>query len=108
MQWLTLIPIAPLRLFLSFAATLLSAFFLIRNLYPVLATAPNVSARLLVVVIGVLHLALGMGLWWGFLAGGSGVLHSGAGGLGEAIGGGGAGTGSTGGAEAQAAMRWSF
>lgn len=81
-QWLTLLPFGPLRLFLAFAGTVLSLFFLIRNLYPVIANAPNVSARLLVVVIAVLHLIMGIALYWGFLAGGAGMLHSGKGGLG--------------------------
>lgn len=79
-QWLTLVPFAPLRLFLAFAGTGLSLFFLLRNLYPVLASAPNVSARLLIVVIAVLHLIMGIALYWGFLLGGAGMLHSGTGG----------------------------
>lgn len=76
LQWLTLLPFGPLRLFLAFAATSLSLFFLLRNLYPVLSTAPNVSARLLVLVIAGLHLIMGMALWWSFLAGGTGALHT--------------------------------
>ncbi|GAA5874504.1 hypothetical protein JCM1840_000799 [Sporobolomyces johnsonii] len=72
--WLTLIPLAPLRLFLAFAGTLLSLAFLLRNLYPILASAPNVSARLLVVVIAVLHLIMAVALWWGFMAGGTGAF----------------------------------
>ncbi|GAA5900474.1 hypothetical protein JCM5296_001557 [Sporobolomyces johnsonii] len=72
--WFTLIPLAPLRLFLAFAGTLLSLAFLLRNLYPILASAPNVSARLLVIVIAVLHLIMAVALWWGFMAGGTGAF----------------------------------
>lgn len=75
-QWLTLLPFTTLRIFLSFAATALSLFFLTRNLYPVISNAPNVSARLLIVAIAGLHLIMGMALWWGFLAGGKGALHT--------------------------------
>ncbi|BGP01809.1 hypothetical protein RTG_01797 [Rhodotorula toruloides ATCC 204091] len=91
--WLTLIPIAPLRLFLAFLGTLLSLFFLTRNLYPILSNAPNVSARLLIVVATVLHLIFAVALWWGFMAGGSGAfdgkkLKDVAGEIGTGIGGG--------------------
>ncbi|GAA6037417.1 hypothetical protein JCM8097_008560 [Rhodosporidiobolus ruineniae] len=91
--WLTLVPSSLFRLFLAFAGTLLSLAFLLRNLYPILANAPNVSARLLVVVIAVLHLVLAIALWWGFLAGGSGAfdgkdLKDVAGQIGNGIGGG--------------------
>ncbi|ORY76895.1 hypothetical protein BCR35DRAFT_305647 [Leucosporidium creatinivorum] len=91
-SWLTLLPFAPLRLFLSFAATGLSLFFLTRNLYPVITTAPNVSARLLIVGVAALHLIMGMALWWGFLAGGKGALHTPTLGSGDGAGAG-AGTG---------------
>ncbi|GAA5825357.1 hypothetical protein JCM11251_006949 [Rhodosporidiobolus azoricus] len=72
--WLTLVPSSLFRLALAFLGTILSLFFLLRNLYPILANAPNVSARLLVVVIAVLHLAMAMVLWFGFLAGGTGAF----------------------------------
>ena len=63
---------------LATLSTFVSGYFLLRNLYPILVTAPNVSARLLLPVVGALHFALGLGLWFGFLQGGAGVLHPGA------------------------------
>lgn len=45
-----------------------------RNLYPILAMAPNGSARLLVLVAAVLHLVFAAALWFGFMAGGTGAL----------------------------------
>ncbi|SDA01340.1 BZ3500_MvSof-1268-A1-R1_Chr10-1g02590 [Microbotryum saponariae] len=74
--WLTLIPYSPLRAVLVLIATALSGAFLLRNLYPVIATAPNVSSRLLLIVIAILHLVLAIAMWVGFLAGGRGVLHT--------------------------------
>lgn len=76
LQWLSLIPFPSdfLRLVLVFGGTGLSLAFLLRNIYPVLATSPNASARLLIVAVAALHLAFGIGLWWGFMAGGSGAL----------------------------------
>ncbi|GAA5991584.1 hypothetical protein JCM11641_004013 [Rhodosporidiobolus odoratus] len=96
--WLTLIPSSMFRLFIAFAGTVLSLAFLLRNLYPILATAPNVSARLLVIVIAVFHLILAVALWWGFMAGGSGAfdgkdLKDVAGQIGSGIGMGDTGTG---------------
>ncbi|KAK4049860.1 hypothetical protein OIV83_003916 [Microbotryomycetes sp. JL201] len=75
--WLNLLPFSILRIALVFGAAGLSLFFLTRNLYPVIASAPNVSSRLLVIVIVVAHLIVSLTLYWGFLANGSGVLHSG-------------------------------
>lgn len=75
-QWLNLIPVPLLRFALTFVGTGLSLAFLVRNLYPVLANAPNVSARALVPVIAVLHLGLGLALWWGFMAGGGGAISN--------------------------------
>ncbi|BGP18212.1 hypothetical protein JCM10213_007840 [Rhodosporidiobolus nylandii] len=72
--WLNLVPSSLFRLFIAFVGTVLSLAFLLRNLYPILANAPNVSARLLVIVITVLHLVLAVALWWGFMAGGSGAF----------------------------------
>jgi len=46
----------------------------VRNLYPILATAPNVSARILIVVLAALHLVFAVAVWWGFLKGGRGAL----------------------------------
>ncbi|KAM0790213.1 hypothetical protein ACM66B_005527 [Microbotryomycetes sp. NB124-2] len=77
--WLNLLPFSILRTALVFGAACLSLFFLTRNLYPVIASAPNVSSRLLVIVIVVTHLIVSMALYWGFLANGSGALHSGGG-----------------------------
>ncbi|KDE08191.1 hypothetical protein MVLG_01670 [Microbotryum lychnidis-dioicae p1A1 Lamole] len=74
--WLTLIPYSPLRAVLVLIATALSGAFLLRNLYPVITTAPNVSSRALLIVIAVLHLVLAIAMWVGFLAGGRGVLHT--------------------------------
>ncbi|GAA5956131.1 hypothetical protein JCM21900_002604 [Sporobolomyces salmonicolor] len=102
--WLTLIPIAPLRLFLAFAGTLLSLGFLLRNLYPILASAPNVSARLLVVVIAVLHLVMAVALWWGFMAGGTGAFDGKD--LGDVAGQIGGGKGETGTGVEGNPMRW--
>lgn len=73
-QWLALIPVSPLRMALAFAATVLSLAFLIRNLYPILSTAPNGSGRLLVIVAVVFHLVFVAALWFGFMAGGTGAL----------------------------------
>jgi len=64
------------RLLFVFLGTLVSLFFLVRNLYPILANAPNVSARLLVVIVGFLHLVLAVVLYWSFLEGGSGNLNA--------------------------------
>ncbi|POY70872.1 hypothetical protein BMF94_6049 [Rhodotorula taiwanensis] len=72
--WLALIPVSPLRITLALAATALSLAFLMRNLYPILAMAPNGSARLLVLVAAVLHLVFAAALWFGFMAGGTGAL----------------------------------
>ncbi|GAA5937712.1 Yip5p [Sporobolomyces koalae] len=74
--WLSLIPSTTARLFFVFVGTVLSLFFLVRNLYPILANAPNVSARLLVVIVGFLHLVLAVVLYWSFLEGGSGNLNA--------------------------------
>ncbi|SCV73943.1 BQ2448_6373 [Microbotryum intermedium] len=74
--WLTLIPYSPLRAVLVLIATALSGAFLLHNLYPVITTAPNVSSRVLLIVIAVLHLVLAIAMWVGFLAGGRGVLHT--------------------------------
>ncbi|KAK4050181.1 hypothetical protein OIO90_005163 [Microbotryomycetes sp. JL221] len=76
-SWLNLLPVSILRLALVFGATAISLFFLIRNLYPVISNAPNVSSRLLLVVIVVVHLITSLALYWAFLASGSGALHSG-------------------------------
>ncbi|SGY19341.1 BQ5605_C014g07622 [Microbotryum silenes-dioicae] len=76
LAWLTLIPYSPLRAVLVLIATALSGAFLLRNLYPVITTAPNVSSRALLIVIAVLHLVLAIAMWVGFLAGGRGVLHT--------------------------------
>ncbi|GAA5932171.1 hypothetical protein JCM1841_001216 [Sporobolomyces salmonicolor] len=102
--WLTLIPLAPLRLFLTCAGTLLSLGFLLRNLYPILASAPNVSARLLVVVIAVLHLVMAVALWWGFMAGGTGAFDGKD--LGDVAGQIGGGKGETGTGVEGNPMRW--
>ncbi|GAA5839787.1 hypothetical protein JCM5353_003763 [Sporobolomyces roseus] len=75
--WLSLIPSTTARLFFVFVGTVVSLFFLLRNLYPILANAPNVSARLLVVIVGFLHLILAVALYWGFLVGGTGNLNGG-------------------------------
>ncbi|BGP56866.1 hypothetical protein JCM8202_002924 [Rhodotorula sphaerocarpa] len=72
--WLALIPFSPLRIALALAATVLSFAFLARNLYPILSTAPNVSARLLIVIAAVLHVVFAAALWFGFMAGGTGAL----------------------------------
>ncbi|GAA5860631.1 hypothetical protein JCM3774_006234 [Rhodotorula dairenensis] len=72
--WLALIPVSPLRMALAFAATVLSLAFLVRNLYPILSTAPNGSGRLLVIVAVVFHLLFAAALWFGFMAGGTGAL----------------------------------
>ncbi|GJN92862.1 hypothetical protein Rhopal_005902-T1 [Rhodotorula paludigena] len=72
--WLSLIPVGPLRLAVAFAATLLSLAFLVRNLYPILSNAPNVSARLLVVIAAFLHLIFAVILWVAFMKGGTGAL----------------------------------
>lgn len=97
-QWLSLIPSTTARLFFVFVGTIVSLFFLLRNLYPILANAPNVSARLLVVIVGFLHLVLAVALYWGFLVGGTGNLNGGEkvpGGGGMGGGGGGATDGDT-------------
>ncbi|GAA5971506.1 hypothetical protein JCM8115_002785 [Rhodotorula mucilaginosa] len=72
--WLALIPVSPLRMAIAFAATVLSLTFLVRNLYPILSTAPNGSGRLLVIVAVVFHLVFAAALWFGFMAGGTGAL----------------------------------
>ncbi|GAA6050593.1 hypothetical protein JCM3770_001478 [Rhodotorula araucariae] len=72
--WLSLIPLTYVPATLALLGTLLSLFFLVRNLYPILATAPNVSARILIVVIAVLHLVYAIAVWWGFMKGGRGAL----------------------------------
>ena len=59
---------------IAFAATVLSLTFLVRNLYPILSTAPNGSGRLLVIVAVVFHLVFAAALWFGFMAGGTGAL----------------------------------
>lgn len=41
-------------------ASLLSGFFLFRNVYPVLASAEAKAVRLLIIVLAVLHLALAL------------------------------------------------
>lgn len=71
-QWLSLIPYTPLRVLLALGGTGVSLAFILRNLYPVISTSPNVSSRLLILVVGVLHLALSLGLWFGFMASGGG------------------------------------
>ncbi|KDQ18414.1 hypothetical protein BOTBODRAFT_171259 [Botryobasidium botryosum FD-172 SS1] len=57
---LCIAPIPMLRWSLVGAASLLSGFFLLRNVYPVLASAEAKSARLLVIVIAALHLAVAL------------------------------------------------
>lgn len=74
-SWLSLIPFGPLQLLLVVGGAALSLAFIIRNLYPIIATSQNTSAKLLIVFIGALHLIMGMALWWGFLAGGSGAIQ---------------------------------
>ena len=71
-QWLALIPFSLFQVALVLSATALSLFFLLRNLYPIISSSANTSAKLLVLVVAGLHLVLGMALWWGFLAGGNG------------------------------------
>lgn len=89
-----------LRFALALGATVLSLVFITRNLYPVIANAPNVSARLLVVIIIVLHLIMSLTVYWGFMAGGSGALHSGNPDLGgDDSSGGSSGSGSAGGGD---------
>lgn len=73
-QWLSLIPVSFVSGAFALVGTLLSLFFLVRNLYPILATAPNVSARILIVVVAVLHLVYAVAVWWGFVRGGRGAL----------------------------------
>ncbi|KAL8291756.1 hypothetical protein RQP46_002014 [Phenoliferia psychrophenolica] len=71
-SWLALIPFSLFQVALVLSATALSLFFLLRNLYPIISSSANTSAKLLVIVVAGLHLVLGMALWWGFLAGGNG------------------------------------
>jgi hypothetical protein len=73
---LTLVPYTPLRLFLALGGTGLSLTFLLRNLYPVLATSTKSSAKLLIVVVTGLHLVLGMVMWFAFMADGTGALSN--------------------------------
>lgn len=73
-QWLSLIPVSFVSGAFALVGTLLSLFFLVRNLYPILATAPNVSARILIVVVAALHLVYAVAVWWGFVRGGRGAL----------------------------------
>ncbi|TNY18113.1 hypothetical protein DMC30DRAFT_73439 [Rhodotorula diobovata] len=72
--WLSLIPVSLVSGVCALVGTLLSLSFLVRNLYPILATAPNVSARILIVVLAALHLVFAVAVWWGFLKGGRGAL----------------------------------
>ncbi|GAA5907626.1 hypothetical protein JCM8208_000021 [Rhodotorula glutinis] len=72
--WLSLIPVSFVSGAFALVGTLLSLLFLVRNLYPILATAPNVSARILIVVVAVLHLVYAVAVWWGFVRGGRGAL----------------------------------
>ncbi|KAM0751668.1 Yip1-domain-containing protein [Meredithblackwellia eburnea MCA 4105] len=73
-SWLTLIPVGILQAALVITATSLSLWFLLRNLYPIISSSQNTSAKLLVIVIAVLHLGMGLALWLGFMVGGSGVV----------------------------------
>lgn len=73
-QWLALIPFSLFQVVLVMSATALSLYFLLRNLYPIISSSANTSAKLLVLVVAGLHLVLGLALWWGFLAGGNGNL----------------------------------
>lgn len=74
-----MIPYTPFRIALLLTATGVSLAFLLRNLYPVITTSTNLSARLLVVIVGVLQVALSLGLWFGFMASGGGKFNNGAG-----------------------------
>ncbi|GAA6064480.1 hypothetical protein JCM10212_000360 [Sporobolomyces blumeae] len=74
--WLSLIPSTTARLLFIFVGTCVSLAFLVRNLYPVLAHAPNVSSRLVVVFVAAVHLVLAVALWWGFFVGGVGNLSN--------------------------------
>ncbi|KAK4705173.1 protein YIPF1/2, partial [Phenoliferia sp. Uapishka_3] len=73
-SWLALIPFSLFQVVLVLFAAALSLFFLIKNLYPIINSSANTSAKLLLVFVAVLHLIMSLALWWGFLAGGSGNL----------------------------------
>ncbi|GAW04930.1 Yip1-domain-containing protein [Lentinula edodes] len=57
---LCVIPVPLLRWVLVFLAFASSGYFLIRNIYPILASAEAKATRLLIIVIGVLHAALAL------------------------------------------------
>lgn len=81
-SWSTLIPYPPLRALFALLATSISLCFLLRNLYPIIISSTNVSAKLLVVVVAVLHLGVCLALWFGFMAAGGGRFNGGTGGAG--------------------------
>ncbi|KAI5479956.1 Yip1 domain family [Pseudohyphozyma bogoriensis] len=79
-SWLALFltRVPPIPFLLLALSTLLSAAFLLRNLYPVISLSSNTSSKLLIPVIAGLHLIMGLALWWGFMAGGGvGAIHDG-------------------------------
>lgn len=57
---LCIVPVPLFRWSLVALASGVSGYFLLRNVYPVLATAEAKAIRLLVIVIAVLHLALAL------------------------------------------------
>jgi len=64
------IPPSPwFRLVITFLSTVFSGFFILRNLYPMLATSPTPgkSKPMILLALGG-HAILGIALWWGFLS----------------------------------------
>ncbi|CAD6567366.1 MAG: hypothetical protein CYPHOPRED_001631 [Cyphobasidiales sp. Tagirdzhanova-0007] len=63
----TIPPIPILRFVFSLTAFLLSGFFLLRNIYPVLSTAQSKAARILILAVALLHFGFATLLWFYFL-----------------------------------------
>ncbi|ORY31311.1 hypothetical protein BCR39DRAFT_558334 [Naematelia encephala] len=59
---LCLIPVGILRWVLVGASAFSSGYFLIRNIYSVLASADNNMSRLLIIIVGVLHAAMALAM----------------------------------------------
>lgn len=79
LQLLSIPPISLLRFILSIVAFLLSLTFLLRNLYPVLASAPSKAARVLVLAIAFCHAVFALVLYFAFLGVGGAVPLDGGG-----------------------------
>ncbi|GAA99751.1 uncharacterized protein L969DRAFT_622221 [Mixia osmundae IAM 14324] len=67
---LSIPPLPAVRLLFTLIAFAVSGGFILRNIYPVLNSAPSKMARGLIIAVVVLHAGLTIALWIAFLAGG--------------------------------------